>query len=194
MSDQYIAKYCAPTLAGIKTGSLFTAAYTDREMLARELRELNGVLTRHGLRAIPLRYSKRRALIYLYRPAALSQDLCMPEAASILREKGYGGTDPGLCLRRLIRQFRETDEFPHEIGLFLSYPPEDVRGFMENPHRGYKCVGFWKVYGDRERAERTFTRYRRCTEAFCRATATGKRLDNLIVGTKQPAVGHTNNI
>ena len=191
MSDQYIAKYCAPTLAGIKTGSLFTAAYTDRDSLARELRELNGVLTQHGLRAIPLRYSKWRALIYLYRPEALSRDLCTPEAAAILRARGYRESDPGLCLKRLIRQFRETDEFPHEIGLFLSYPPEDVRGFMEDPHSGYKCVGFWKVYGDRERAERTFTRYRRCTEAYCRATAKGKRLDNLIVGTKHPAVGRT---
>lgn len=191
MSDQYIAKYCAPTLAGIKTGSLFTAAYTDRGALARELRELNGVLTRHGLRAIPLRYSRRRALIYLYRPEALKRDLRTPEAAALLRAKGYRESDPGLCLKRLIRQFRETEEFPHEIGLFLSYPPEDVRGFMENPHEGYKCAGFWKVYGDRERAERTFTRYRRCTEAYCRAAAGGKSLDNLIVGTKKLAVGRT---
>ena len=191
MSDQYIAKYCAPTLAGIKTGSLFTAAYTDRDTLAQELRALNGVLTRHGLRAIPLRYSKRRALIYLYRPEALMRDLCTPEAAAILRARGYRDTDPGLCLRRLIRQFQETDEFPHEIGLFLSYPPEDVRGFMENPHAGYKCVGFWKVYGDPERAERTFIRYRRCTEAFCRATAHGKKLENLIARTKNSAVGRT---
>ncbi len=191
MSDQYIAKYCAPTLAGIKTGSLFTAACTDRATLARELRELNGVLTKHGLRAIPLRYSKKRALIYLYRPEALSRDLSTPEAAAILRAKGYRSGDPGLCIRRLIRQFQETDEFPHEIGLFLSYPPEDVRGFMNDPHAGYKCVGFWKVYGDRERAERTFVRYRRCTEALCRAAARGKTLDNLIVGTKYPSVGRT---
>lgn len=191
MSDQYIAKYCAPTLAGIKTGSLFTAAYTDREALNRELRELNGVLTRYGLRAVPLRISGKRALIYLYRPDALSRDLCSPEAAAILRSKGYRERDPGLCLRRLIRQFRETDEFPHEIGLFLSYPPEDVRGFMENPHAGYKCVGFWKVYGDKERAERVFASYRRCTEALCRAAANGKKLENLIVGTRRPAVGRT---
>lgn len=191
MSDQYIAKYCAPTLAGLKTGSLFTAAYTDRKELSRELRELNGVLTKRGLRAVPLRITRKRALIYLYRPEALRRDLCAPEAAAILRARGYGETDPGPCLRRLIRRLRESDEFPHEVGLFLSYPPEDVRGFMENPHAGYKCVGFWKVYGDRERAERTFTRYRRCTEALCRAAANGKTLDSLIVGTKAPAVGRT---
>jgi len=188
MSDQYIAKHCAPTLAGIKTGSLFTAAYTDRSKLEQELRELNCVLVKHGLRAIPLRYSGRRALIYLYWPDALSRDLKTPEAAAILRARGYRVSDPGLCIRRLIRRLCETDEFPHEIGLFLSYPPEDVQGFMENPHAGYKCVGFWKVYGDRDRAERVFTRYRRCTEALCRAAAKGKTLDTLIVGTKKPRI------
>ena len=191
MSDHYIVKYCAPTLAGIKTGSLFTTAFTDRNELYRELRELNAVLTKHGLRAVPLRLSRKRALIYLYRPDALSRDLRVPEAAAILRARGYRNSDPGLCLRRLIRQFRDSDEFPHEVGLFLSYPPEDVRGFMENPHAGYKCVGWWKVYGDRDRAERTFTRYRRCTEAFCRAAANGKKLENLIAGTNKPAFGRT---
>ncbi len=191
MSDQYIAKYCAPTLAGIKTGSLFTAAYTDREELSREMRRLNGVLTKHGLRAVPLRLSRRRALIYLYRPDALSRDLCAPEALAILRARGYRDGDPGLCLKHLIRRFREMEDFPHEVGLFLSYPPEDVRGFMENPHGGYKCAGFWKVYGDKERAEQTFARYRRCTETLCRAAAEGRKLESLIAKTKNPAVGRT---
>lgn len=187
MSDQYIAKYCAPTLAGIKTGSLFTVAYTDRAALTQELRELNIVLTRHGLRAIPLRYSTRRALIYLYRPEALDCDLRAPEAAAILRERGYRESDPGLCLKRLIRQLRETGDFPHEIGLFLSYPPEDVRGFMEDPHGGYKSVGYWKVYGDKEKAEQVFASYRRCTSIFCQETARGKTLEHLIARADRSA-------
>ena len=27
---------------------------------------------------------------------------------------------------------RKIDEFPHDIGLFLGYPPEDVLGFITN--------------------------------------------------------------
>lgn len=191
MSDQYIAKHCAPTLAGIKTGSLFTVAYQERAILDREIRAFNGVLTKYGLRAIPLRYSERRALIYVFRPTFLARDLSTPEAAAILRELGYAEMKPGLCLKRLIRQLRETEVFPHEIGLFLSYPPEDVRGFMENPHGGYKSVGYWKVYGDKERAEKVFAKYRRCTDVFCRETAKGKTLEHLIVRTNRSALGRT---
>ena len=31
MSDQYLVRHCAPTLAGLKTGSLFTCPYGCQE-------------------------------------------------------------------------------------------------------------------------------------------------------------------
>ena len=61
------------------------------------------------------------------------------QAKSLLREQGYDGLAPAGCLSRLRQRLTQEPEFPHEIGLFLGYPPEDVRGFME--HRPCKCVG-----------------------------------------------------
>ena len=178
---------CAPTLAGIKTGSMFSVSYTNRKSFMRELSELNTVLTRHGLRAVLLRYMNKRALVYIFRPDALRQDLLDPAAAAILRERGYTESDPRLCLRQLIRQFRQSKDFPHEVGLFLGYPPEDVQGFISSPHSGYHCVGCWKVYGNRAKAEQLFDRYRRCTKAYCRETARGTALEKLIVSTRRTA-------
>lgn len=37
-----------------------------------------------------------------------------------------------------------TKNFPHEIGIFLGYPLDDVIGFIE--HKPYYLVGDWKVY------------------------------------------------
>lgn len=187
MSDHFLVKNCAPTLAGLKTGSMFSVEYTDRRALDQELRSLNAVLTARGLRAIPLRYSDRRALIYIYRPEQLSRDLSDPAAAAILRERGYQDGGVGQCVAQLVRHFRKCGEFPHEVGLFLGYPPHDVRGFMEDPHSGVQCTGFWKVYGDREAAERVFDRYRACTRRYCQAAARGIKLERLIVRTYRPA-------
>ena len=39
MSDEVVLRHCAPTLAGIKTGSLFSYAYSSKEVLGQELRE-----------------------------------------------------------------------------------------------------------------------------------------------------------
>ena len=38
------------------------------------------------------------------------------------------------------------------MGLFLSYPPEDVKGFIAHRANDFKCAGLWKVYGDEEKA------------------------------------------
>ena len=38
------------------------------------------------------------------------------------------------------------------MGLFLSYPPEDVKGFIDHRANDFKCAGLWKVYGDEEKA------------------------------------------
>lgn len=80
-----------------------------------------------------------------------------------------------------MRRLREEETFPHEIGLFLSYPPEDVRGFIRSPACGYKCVGCWKVYGDVCAARRTFGAYRRCTARYEARHARGTPLEKLAV-------------
>ena len=70
-------------------------------------------------------------------------------------------------------------DFPHEIGLFLSYPPEDVKGFLE--HRPCKCVGCWKVYENEEAAKKTFAKYKACTRVYCRQLASGIDIERLTV-------------
>ena len=45
----------------------------------------------------------------------------------------------------LVRRLNGEEAFPHEIGLFLGYPPEDVDAFIKNGAAGEKCIGMWKV-------------------------------------------------
>lgn len=41
-----------------------------------------------------------------------------------------------------------SEEFPHEIGIFLGYPLKDVAGFMGYGNHKFCKVRYWKVYGD----------------------------------------------
>lgn len=171
MSEEFLVQHCAPTLAGLKTASLFTCPCDDRQALTRFLRQQNSGLQAKGLRLIPLRYSDRKALIYLYRPGKLRADLSNREAKELLVARGY---DPGrceCCVVQLTRRLRQSQDFPHEIGLFLGYPAEDVRGFIENKAKGCKCVGCWKVYGDEAAAQKKFAQYKKCTQVYCRRFA-----------------------
>lgn len=181
MPDELLIQNCAPTLAGIKTANLFSCACETEEDLRATVRRLNRLLTGKGLRVLPLRLRNGRALIYVYRPALLRRDWDNALACELLSERGYCCEDQGQCLRRLMTRLREDGDFPHEIGLFLGYPPEDVRGFIENRAGGCKCIGCWKVYGDEERAKTTFAQYKTCTECLCAHYAKGMSLEALAV-------------
>ena len=181
MSEEIFIRYCSPTLAGIKTANLFTCRFENVEEMREHMRELNGILVKKGTRVLPLRYRDNRALIYVYRPSRLLKDLGHCDACRLLRERGYTGETPERCLIQLIQKLGEGMEFPHEIGLFLGYPPEDVYGFIENKAEGYKCVGEWKVYGDADQAQETFAKYKKCTEVYCAQFAQAKSMERLTV-------------
>ena len=88
--------------------------------------------------------------------------------------------NPNSCVAQLIARLRGDQEFPHEVGLFLGYPPADVDGFMHRKEE-YKLCGLWKVYDDVEGAVRQFTRCKRCTEVYLNCLSRGFSLDRLTV-------------
>ena len=181
MSDEVIIRHCSPTLAGLKTGNLFLIDFETKEELMNDLRSLNDRLAWKGLRILPVHYSGKKVLLYMYRESYLERDLENGEAADILKELGYECSSSGQYVSSLIRKFKSVSEFPHEIGLFLGYPPEDVRGFIENKAHNFKCVGTWKVYGDEEKAKRTFKKFKKCSVVYYEQWRQGKSIERLTV-------------
>ncbi len=180
MSNEILIRCCAPTMACLKTGNMFTCAFECRKKMTDELRRLNQRLRQKGLRILPLRWQDGKALLYLYRPKLLERDLCDPLARRLLSECGYTHADANACLARLIARLRTEADFPHEVGLFLGYPPADVDGFMHRKEE-YKLCGFLKVYDDVEGAVRQFARCRHCTEVYMDCLSRGFSLDRLAV-------------
>lgn len=182
MSEYTIVRHCAPTLAGLKTGNLFVVSYDDENKLHSDIERMNKAHGDKGLSFVVFRARRGRALIYVYRPKKLASDLDRKEAKEILSGLGYGES-PELesCIRRLSHKIRGCDNFPHEVGLFLGYPPEDVRGFMERKGKGFKKCGCWKVYGDVSEAEKMFCKYEKCTCVYMDCLARGRNFEDLIV-------------
>ena len=139
------------------------------------IREANSRLVPKGLRLMPLRFSDRRVLLYLYRPKHLKRDLTDEKAGCLLKQCGYCTESECGCVAHLRKRLKESEDFPHEIGLFLGYPPEDVCGFIENKAACAQCVGCWKVYGDVESAKKKFAKYEKCTKVYTDLFEAGKR-------------------
>ena len=112
MSEEILIRQGAPTLAGIKTGSLFPCPCDDREALLTDVRRLNRQLVPKGLCLLPIRFKDGQALLYLYRPAVLHRDLQDGLAQRILTQAGYACGGCGRCVAQLIRRFREVASSP----------------------------------------------------------------------------------
>ena len=181
MSEDIIIRHCSPTLAGMKTGNMFSCSFADENEMKDSVRHWNQMLVGKGLRVLPLKFKDNRALVYVYRVSSLSLDLKDDTVCRLLKERGYETEVPERCIVQLIRKLEGCGEFPHEIGLFLGYPPEDVCGFIENRAQGCNLVGSWKVYGNEEKARMTFAKYKKCTDVYTAQFARGRSVDRLTV-------------
>ena len=132
----------------------------------------------------------RSALVFVYRPSHLLRTISSRESAELLGILGYDASDVNKSLSILAQRIdvanpssgrRRTCSFPHEIGVFLGYPVEDVIGFMENQGDNYLVCGCWKAYSNASEAITCFCRFEECTQDLvCRHEA-GTRIDELVL-------------
>lgn len=55
----------------------------------------------------------------------------------------------------------QSEEFPHEIGVFLGYPLKDVLGFMGYGKNELVEVKNWRIYGDKEISYEVYNNFMR---------------------------------
>lgn len=165
--EQKLALYTAPSLLGIKAASLVSLKKSEFDIPANAER-FNRKAKVKGLKIQLLHECGERVLILVYNESLLQKRLSDSAAAEILRNNGYTDLSLAVCLDTLAQRISADRGFPHEIGIFLDYPIEDVTGFIENNGGNFKLCGYWKVYGNAERAQRTFDNYNKCRRFLCR--------------------------
>ncbi len=176
MFERYLIENCSPTLASLKTANLFRYTYDTEEELQESVEKWNDQIAPKGVSVEILYQTKEWALIYVYRRMALERDLHRDGAEQLLEQCGYGhAVTVETAIPHLKTRLQADGSFPHEIGLFLGYPLEDVIGFIRNQGHNSKCTGYWKVYGDAAEAGRTFARFRKCQDVYGRLWKEGRR-------------------
>ena len=150
----------APTIKGLKAATLINFRRNNEDMRTVWTSHADEWLNASGVEWLMLNDRGKNALVLIFRRELLARALGCSKACDILRDCGYPLHDVDACLRCLREKFCVS--FPHEIGLFLDYPPDDVRGFMEDRNaKNLLQPGYWKVYSNVRKARRTFRKYKR---------------------------------
>ena len=163
--EKSMAYHLAPAMLGIKPACLMSME-KNKDGLEENVELFNS-------RA----YTKGRKLLFLYNEKLLSDRLADIRVRKLLESFGY---DSHMTLEqqleRLSGRISASEDFPHEIGLFLGYPVDDVTGFIQNKGRNYLLCGYWKVYSDENRARRIFSNYDKCRNYLCNKLAQGESI------------------
>lgn len=181
--DLLMVQHCAPTLAGIKMGALIAISPQEsKEEYGTLIEAYNARYAHTSLRFMDLCSCAKRKLLYVYRPEQVKAYIQCPKTAQFLERYGYNRSlTVEEALQVLRTRFQKSKEFPHELGIFLGYPLEDVQWFIARKGVGAKLVGEWKVYSNVEAAAREFARYALCRGDYIRRFAQGAALEELIV-------------
>lgn len=165
-----IAFQCAPFIAGLKMSNLLICWHN-------ELDKLKHILKQAGLSFFVVAETDRKAAVLVFDRYQLEAYLRERKVRQIFQDMGY----QDFALGKLLLAFRlryegylvKKLEFPHEMGLLLGYPVEDVEGFIFNGGKNCLYAGYWKVYGDLPQKMLLFSKYERARDTALQLTDKG---------------------
>ena len=173
-----LALQCAPVITGIKVSNLFII---DKN----KVDEVYNIIDETDISAYFLYEDAAKANILLYRKNELQQYLFQKENRQFVRKLGYDSVYldellPEFAIRFSMYQTIQED-FPHEMGILLGYPVEDVEGFIINNGKNELYTGYWKVYDNLTEKLILFNYYEAAREHFICLVATGMDMNTILM-------------
>lgn len=168
---------CAPFLKGMRTASILNV---DKEWVRGLYRLFES--TDISCRILVVR--KEKCLVLFYRKTELEKVFADGEVRRFLKGYGYEGQKLSQSITQLSMRMelyvKGKMDFPHEMGIFLDYPLEDVKAFIKNGGRKSILTGYWKVYHDLERAGLTFLAFDKAKDSAVNEFLSGKHICDIV--------------
>ena len=172
-----LALQCAPLLINIKISNLLIVHRTKKSEVIKLFE------------STPISYyviyeSKEKVIFFLFIREKLEVYLGLESVSNAMKMFGYSTNNLELIFdefsKRYTKYMSERFKFPHEIGLLLGYPVEDVIGFIENNGKNYLHTGYWKVYSNLSDAIELFEQYKRAKEIVIKMVSQGINIRSII--------------
>lgn len=156
--EALIAFAAAPTIHKIKPSTLMRFGTSGRNTAELWRKFGNEICDEFGLEHFELKSCNNSILVLLFRQNFLDLYTRNVKNRDYLDNLGYeSASDLKSKLNMLKNRF--SIACPHEVGVFLGIPLEDIEGFVSNKGQNCKLCRYWKVYGDQRKAELLFKAY-----------------------------------
>jgi hypothetical protein len=175
--EMQLALQCAPLIMGLKISNLLNISREDFIPMQEIVRDSH-------LSWYLFLETEEKLTVLLYQRESLENHLRQPEVARLLEKMGYQSQFSEDILEifgeRYRRYMKTKREFPHEMGLLLGYPAEDVEGFINNRGNHSLYAGYWKVYANKERKLKLFESFENAKESMIQLLSCGISMASIL--------------
>ena len=136
------------------------------------------------LKFIELRESNDSIIAMIYDEYMLEKELSQKSHMEFLFNLGYPSNACVCDYLNTLKNRYEKYHCPHELGLFLGIPFEDVKDFMECTTKKCLFCGYWKVYNNGNKAKEIFNKYDKVKEYTMKNMLRGNSSRDLALSIK----------
>ncbi|QBD84446.1 DUF3793 family protein [Clostridium tetani] len=153
-----LAYNIAPTILKNKPSTIVNLSKNNRNLYALWDKYGEEFQRYFSVETYSLKDTNDFKLKLFYRKESLENHLHKKENINFLQKIGYNESKDIEGYLDMLK-IRYKNQCPHELGVFLGIPLEDIEGFIDNSTEDYLLTGYWKVYNNVEEAKKTFEEY-----------------------------------
>lgn len=177
--DTQLALQCAPIITDLKFSNLLIIPTGGKDRIVKLLKGTD-------ISYYILLEERDKTTMLLYKYIKLRDYLSGSQQMQMIQKFGYRS----IRLLDILPAFRARYEhymkdgilFPHEMGLLLGYPAEDVAGFIKHKGEHFLYNGYWKVYANPLEKKKIFERYEAAREDLVELVSKGFHMENILGG------------
>lgn len=155
--ENYLKYQLAPVIHGLKPSLTVTITY-HKQLVMHWDENKHILLEKLGLEEILLRHTDAGIMVLIYNKQLLQKVLNDDKTQLFLTNLHYSSCEVTKALAYLKYRYNKY-HCPHELGIFLGIPLDDVKDFMNCSTKKCMLRRYWKVYNNIENAKKIFDAY-----------------------------------
>lgn len=157
--EKFLIYNASLVISGVKPSATVTLKKGKNNLYDKWIKYGISFLKSINIEFVELRESQDALIILVYDKEELENYIFNKSNKQFLVQLGYEEENNLESYINKLKERYEKFKCPHELGVFLGFPLEDVKDFMGCTNKKCLVCGYWMVYNNFNNAKEIFNKY-----------------------------------